>query len=286
MELFRRLFGKTAAVPFVNIHCHSLAAVDDGAASETVMEQMLRRAYEDGIRFLCFTPHFHPPYFQTDPARIACSFEKAQKFAEAELPGLRLFLGNEIFCRQNTAEQLHAGRCRTLNGGSHVLVEFAPSEEFSTMQSDLLELCNAGFRPVLAHVERYRALYHEERAAQLHRSLIFLQGNCRVLAGPRCEEKAFLKKLIRSGTLDIVADDCHNLGTEQPGLSAGYDAICRQFEEDEAERLFYRNPLMVLTDGVLPPQNTGRRIPIYGNRSRWEDYNHKEEENIKKIYTI
>ena len=42
---------------FVDLHCHMLYGIDDGAASAEEMQKMLDMAYKDGTRHICLTPH-------------------------------------------------------------------------------------------------------------------------------------------------------------------------------------------------------------------------------------
>ena len=45
---------------FVDMHCHVLPEVDDGAQSLEETRKMLQTAYDEGIRYIIATPHYHP----------------------------------------------------------------------------------------------------------------------------------------------------------------------------------------------------------------------------------
>ena len=45
---------------YIDMHCHILPEVDDGAQSIEETVQMLRIAYREGIRCIIATPHHHP----------------------------------------------------------------------------------------------------------------------------------------------------------------------------------------------------------------------------------
>ena len=44
---------------FIDMHCHCLPGIDDGARNMEESLQMLQQAYADGIRKVIATPHFH-----------------------------------------------------------------------------------------------------------------------------------------------------------------------------------------------------------------------------------
>lgn len=235
-------------VGFADLHCHALAGADDGAKNEPEMKQMLLCAYRSGIRTICFTPHYRPALFHSDPAAENEAFLQAVSFTKEELPELHLYLGNEIYYGSNTALLLRAGSCRTLGGTRFALVEFSPTEEFSAMRSGLFQLASEGFRPILAHAERSSCLYEHGLPEELHDGGILLQGNVSTLTGRPGTGKKFLNRLIREGVLDLVAGDCHNRGDYTPGLSAGYAYVKSRFGREAADALFIRNPLSVLNE--------------------------------------
>ena len=45
-----------------DMHIHALYGVDDGARTEEEMRAIVTKSYEEGVRVMCVTPHFHPRY--------------------------------------------------------------------------------------------------------------------------------------------------------------------------------------------------------------------------------
>ena len=45
---------------YIDMHCHILPGVDDGAKDVEEMKKMLKIAYKEGIRCIIATPHHHP----------------------------------------------------------------------------------------------------------------------------------------------------------------------------------------------------------------------------------
>ena len=64
---------------FVDTHCHILSGVDDGAQTVEEMQQMLRMAYEDGIRYIIATPHHHPRRGMKSPGALRAQLKTARE---------------------------------------------------------------------------------------------------------------------------------------------------------------------------------------------------------------
>jgi protein-tyrosine phosphatase len=68
----------------VDIHCHMLGKVDDGAKDIDEMKQMIDIAYADGTRHICFTPHFKIYHFKNEDSIKAYNERIDAAFAEAK----------------------------------------------------------------------------------------------------------------------------------------------------------------------------------------------------------
>ena len=73
-----------------------LCGVDDGAADEKTMYEMLDTAYRDGTRTLCLTPHYQPLYYGDNSEKAKSSFEMLAAYAKENYPDMRLLLANEL----------------------------------------------------------------------------------------------------------------------------------------------------------------------------------------------
>ena len=79
---------------FADIHNQILFGVDDGAKTEMDMQKLIDASYADGVRHLCFTPHYHPAYFGEHQEEIAMGFQIASNYAAAQYPESRCTLHN------------------------------------------------------------------------------------------------------------------------------------------------------------------------------------------------
>ena len=231
---------------FADIHNHSLAAVDDGARSEETMFRMVDAAYADGTRLLCLTPHFHPISFGDNRASSLESFQKLQVYAAERYPDLQLYLGNELRYGPNCDNWLKEGFCRTLGNSSLVLVDFSADAGQSLMIRGLSQLLSMGYRPVLAHAERYPNL--TAKAVQdCFRNGIQIQINAGSMFGSfGWGARIRARWLLRNRLVCMVASDAHDLQHRPPLLSKGYQLVSKLTDKDYADRIFCSNAVDLL----------------------------------------
>lgn len=237
---------------FTDIHIHALFGVDDGAKTEAEMFAMVDASYADGIRTLCLTPHFHPGYFGDNLAKIDSAFSILAKYVHQHYPEMELCLGNELRYSRDCVSWLRSGQCRTLNGTQYVLVDFSESEEKQMITDGLERLLNAGYRPVLAHVERYRSLWGQTR---LIRSLlengVLLQMDAQSLLGQfgfRIQKQC--KTLLREGIVELICSDSHDVRNRPPELSRCFQVVQKKFGQNYVKALFCDNGKKLLHEGT------------------------------------
>lgn len=231
---------------FADIHSHMLCGVDDGPASEQEMYRMLRAACEDGVGFLCLTPHFHPGLFGDNREKVRLAFEKLCSFAAAQYPQLELTLGNELRYNKGCSSWLAEGLCRTLNGTQYVLVDFSAAEKETNILRGLDRLLSAGYVPVLAHAERYRNL-SVASVRDLAGNGVLMQINVQSLWGVfGLWTKQRVRAMLKEGLVDLVCTDAHDLKKRSPQLSRGYGIVSKKYGKNYADAIFCTNALALL----------------------------------------
>lgn len=96
---------------------------------------------------------------------------------------IHLFPGQECYYYSGLVGQLDVGKALTMNGTKYVLVEFDAETQYSAITSAIRELRMSGYRPIVAHFERYRCLYQRrERLEELRENGALLQMNVDTLS--------------------------------------------------------------------------------------------------------
>jgi protein-tyrosine phosphatase len=264
----------------VDVHCHVVPGVDDGAADLQTALEMLRASARSGVGDVIATPHQHPVRYPNEAAALreahASLLEaRAERVAAGEdLP--RVHLGAEVHLDEGLVARLREGRLLSLAAGPWVLLELPDVFPTAAAEQALYELQVAGFRVVLAHPERVGQLARRPRLIEL---LVERGALCQVTAhsvsgrfGPDCRE--LTERLLRAGLVHLVASDGHDLERRPCGLREALDAVRATFGEAEARRLFETAPRALLEGrGVdAPPARSlepDEQPGLAGRLGRW-----------------
>ena len=235
----------------IDLHLHLLPAIDDGAPSLEVSRAMLDRARRAGFDTLVATPHLNGPLTNEYRDRVAAAWSEVAPIAAAA--GIDIRQGYEIKLSPDLALRLEAGEPVTLGGGRAVLVELPFVGWPDYTERSLSDLQTAGFRPLLAHPERYIYAHRDvDRLVQLAERGVAQQvtfGSLAGLFGDRVQEVA--EELLVRDAVTVLATDAHSAGKRYETVERGYarahalvgTARLKQLVEDNARALLRDEPL-------------------------------------------
>ena len=195
-----------------DLHQHLLWGLDDGAQTEGEMQQMLQEANEQGITRIAATCHVCPGMSPFDEKLYYERLAQAQEYCRTHHLQVEVLPGAEVAWTYQTVAALREGKVPTLAGSDHVLLELWPEIAISEARRAVRSLKGAGFRPVLAHVERYHCFLWAPRAALRFREETgaLFQVNASTLLRPHTWVlRRFLRIMLRKRGFDIVATDSH-----------------------------------------------------------------------------
>jgi protein-tyrosine phosphatase len=234
----------------IDIHCHLLYGVDDGAQTIEESIAMLCAAQEQGVEAIILTPHFRHGMFSYPNEIILENYEKLKAYAK-EI-GIGLALGTEYHVDFGIVDAFSGGRCRTLAGSRYILCEYSGDSEYSYLYSTAQELMLHGYVPVIAHAERCECITADiEGAARLRELGAWIQLNADAILGLEgMAAKKFCRRMLKAGYADVIASDSHDLSRRPCRLGKCRQAVVRKYGEEYAGRLFYGNPMEIIEDAV------------------------------------
>jgi protein-tyrosine phosphatase len=234
---------------FVDLHSHVLYGLDDGAPDEKSALAMLDGLATLGITEQCVTPHQKASQYLPAWDLIEATLAKLELLRKPQHPTLRLAAENmwdDVFY-QRAAEDTIPGYRQTVA----FLVEIPPPLMPPGMIDQLFKWRMAGKLPVLAHPERYHALWdNDDLAIQLRNHCAFVVdlGAVGGFHGKR-EQKA-ARHLLETGLATAVATDAHHIGDLQQAAE-GLRWIEKKLGHAAVVRLFDHAPREILA-GELP----------------------------------
>jgi len=235
----------------VDLHCHLLPGIDDGAQTIEDSLAMAEDAIRDGITCVVATPHANTEY-HFDYAKVRAAREELQSRLGQRLTiatGCDFHLNPEnLLALKNDA----APFC--INQKDYLLVEF---NEFSiprAMDQTLHELHLMGLRPIITHPERNGILRSQpERLrgwVQLGCYAQVTAGSLSGVFGAGAQQDAWT--WIDQGLVHFVASDGHNTERRPVKLKLAYEAIAKARGKELAEALLVENPKAVIGGAALP----------------------------------
>ncbi len=150
----------------IDLHCHILPALDDGALDLADSSGMARQAAADGIGAICATPHIRHDH-EVDIEEIACRVETLGERLRAEGIPVTVLQGGEV--AESAVEGLSAEELALvgLGGGGWVLLEPAPGPLSDSLTRRVEYLAERGHRSLIAHPERHPSADMFKRLAGL-----------------------------------------------------------------------------------------------------------------------
>ena len=235
----------------IDIHTHVIYGVDDGSRSPDMSREMIRMAAESGITHLCCTAHARPGHREFSENDYNRNLADLREFVWREDLRIELYTGCEIMYTSRAAETARKGLLPTLGETEYVLLEFMPDTPWGMIQHGIREMGNAGFLILLAHVERYVCLREEfSWLEELKQMGCMLQMNAEtVLRSHGMLGDKWAKRALKTGMIDVVASDMHNLSSRKPNMADARQMLKRDFGEKAAKRLTEEVPRRIL--GIL-----------------------------------
>ena len=138
----------------LDLHCHMLPAIDDGAPDLATSLEMARMAHADGIRTVACTPHIYPGLYENNATGIRKAIAELQQKLDEEGIDLKLVEGADVHLDTDLAGAIRNGRVPTLAGSRYLLLEPPHHVAPPGFESRVFELMTAGITPVITHPER------------------------------------------------------------------------------------------------------------------------------------
>ena len=138
----------------IDLHCHILPGLDDGAADLDDALAMAAQAQADGIEAVCATPHIRHDH-KVRIGELAGRVMALNRELEARRMSVRVLGGGEM--AETTLGELDATELGdvALGGGSWILLEPAPGPLTQSLGGAARDLAAAGFGTLIAHPERH-----------------------------------------------------------------------------------------------------------------------------------
>jgi protein-tyrosine phosphatase len=229
----------------IDIHCHVLPGIDDGARSWDVTLEMCRIAAEDGVTHIVATPHANYEYRYDRTSHLALLEE-----LQLRVPGITFSLGCDFHLSyENIEDAMNHPERYAIGDTRYLLVELSEYSVFGFMQS-AYQLQTAGLVPILTHPERNPAILSSPNLVSEYADAgCLMQITANSLTGfwGKTSQK-MCEMMLKNGMVHFIASDAHGTKSRPPILSAARDAAAKIVGRDAADALVNANPSAVVNN--------------------------------------
>lgn len=231
----------------IDLHCHILPGIDDGAPDLEAALQMARCAVDNGTEYLVATPHIHRGRYENTAQTISSAWDELVEAVDQSGLPLRLSwaaelrLDPEIMAMVDSEDMPWLGEYQ---GNKVFLLEFPHSHIPPGSERLTRWLIDQNITPMIAHPERNKDIIRDlDKVNPYVEQGCLLQvtaGSVAGLFGPQAQQRA--EQLIEKQWVTILASDGHNLNHRPPELQAGFNAAKILMDEQYAIQLCKTTP--------------------------------------------
>jgi protein-tyrosine phosphatase len=197
----------------IDLHCHILDAIDDGARDADDSVGMARQAEADGIEAVCATPHIRHDH-DVRIEELAGRVQGLNVRLEQELVAVRILQGGEV--AETAVEGLSDEELAqvALGGGSWILLEPAPGPLGDILLRRVGHLHERGYRALIAHPERHLSTDMFERMAALVAEGALIQATADFFL--REQMAKGMLAMAERGLVHVLSSDAHTVLAGRP----------------------------------------------------------------------
>ena len=228
----------------IDIHSHILPNIDDGAKDKEMSLEMARLYIENGYREVIATPHWIEYGGTPKRDRVVEVLSAFNRRLEVEEIPLKVRLGNEFFITPKLLYYIEEKEGATLNNSDYVLVELPMREYPQYVESVLFDLQLKGYKPIIAHPERY-AVFREDpnRLGKLISKGIYTQMNFPSIAGQYGKEVQKASNIfLEHNLIHMMGTDSHSNRRRSPKVKEAIGLLKKIVGEEEFKKMTSTRP--------------------------------------------
>jgi len=234
----------------IDLHCHLLPGIDDGAATMDEAVDLAKHAVQAGIKHSVLTPHLHLARYENFADEISSARDEFQ--AKLDEQGVKLTLGYAAEVRicpemMFWIEQKKIPFLGNYEGYDILLLELPHNQVPPGCDNLVRWLIDRNIRPMVAHPERNKEIMaNHSRIMPLVNAGCLVQLTAGAVAGKfgsASQETA--KYILEQGMATILASDAHNLKHRPPELEHGRQQVEQWLGEAKSWEMVLDKPMEI-----------------------------------------
>lgn len=234
----------------IDLHCHILPGIDDGAQDVAVSIAMAQASVEQGVTVLACTPHILPGLYHNSGPAIREATQNLQVVLDREGIPLRLVPGADVHMAPDFINGIRSGRLLSLADSRYILVEPPHHTAPPQLEEFFFALVVAGYVPILTHPERLS--WVPSRYAMVKKLVdagVWMQITAGSFTGAFGRNALYwAQRMLDEGCVHLLASDAHDAERRPPNLAVAREIVAKRVGAEEAEHLVTTRPMGILKD--------------------------------------
>src|SRR5262245_1880805 len=232
----------------IDVHCHLLPGIDDGASDLSASLEMAKAMVADGVAIAACTSHILPGLYNNSGPQIRAATASLQQALNQHGIPLQLTTGADNHIVPDFVAQLRSGHLLTLANSRYVLVEPPHHVAPPRLEEFFFNLQAVGYVPILTHPERLPWINSYSGVIQrLIQTGVWMQLTSSSLSGIFGRNARYwAERMLDEGCVHLLATDAHDLDRRRPNLNEGRELASKRVGEAQAWHLVVTRPKGVL----------------------------------------
>ena len=195
----------------VDLHSHLIPGIDDGAKCMDESLELLRGLAELGYQKVITTPHIMCDMYGNSSRRVTEGLHALREAAHSDGIVLEIDAAAEYYLDEGFMDELESGEILSICG-EYLLFESSCYARPLQMEEMIFAIGKAGYKPLLAHPERYRYIIDPRREYERFKELgVFFQINVNSFGGHYGQHALEMAEFLsRNGMIDFLGSDIHH----------------------------------------------------------------------------
>ena len=231
----------------IDLHCHLLPSVDDGAQTEIDSLNLFKLAIDDGISHMVLTPHVQPGRYENTANSLKAPFERLQQLIGEQQLDIKLSLGGEVRLCAEVLSLFSSNNLPFIGeyDNKKVMLLELPHNGIPPGSDKLVDwLIQRDILPMIAHPERNKSIMADINKARpfLERGCLFQLTAMSVTGDFGDKAYHIAQQFLEQGWATIIASDAHNINRRPPILSKAFKYVTENYGAALAKQLLIETP--------------------------------------------
>lgn len=232
----------------IDFHSHIIPEIDDGSRSIEETMLLIKEAEKAGFTKIISTSHYVENQYEFEEASRTKFLEVIKMGSNNLGVNMEFYLGSEIYASYDIVELLKEHKASTINNTNYILFELPMRDELPNLKNIIYNLLGNGYRPIIAHPERYQYVKDNPNWLIEYIELgVMFQSNYASLIGLYGKEaQRTVKQLIKSNMIHFLGSDVHRANTIYTKMPEIMKELEKIINEEKIEKLTTTNAQLVL----------------------------------------